>query len=127
MYPWNDKKKTEWYKFRVERIAKAKGISMAQVSLAWIMSQEGMYFSIVFSFLASLNIQTSKGVTAPVVGTTSLENLYDLLGMFCISNTSFYSSVWIFFNLGAVDVKLTEEEKKELEAPYLSQAIFGHS
>jgi len=71
----------------VERIAKAKGISMAQVSLAWIMSQEG--------------------VTAPVVGTTSLENLYDLLR--------------------AVDVKLTEEEKKELESPYLPQAIFGHS
>jgi len=72
---------------RVEKIAKAKGISMAQLSLAWIMSQ--------------------KGVTAPIVGTTSLENLYDLLG--------------------AVDVKLTEEEKKELEAPYIAQAAFGHS
>jgi len=70
----------------VERIAKAKGISMAQLSLAWIMSQEG--------------------VTAPIVGTTSLENLRDLLG--------------------AVDVKLTEEEKKELEAPYMPQAAFGH-
>jgi len=71
----------------VEKIAKAKGISMAQLSLAWIMSQEG--------------------VTAPIVGTTSLENLYDLLG--------------------AVDVKLTEEEKKELEAPYIAQVAFGHS
>jgi len=71
----------------VERIAKAKGISMAQLSLAWIMSQEG--------------------VSAPIVGTTSLENLRDLLG--------------------AVDVKLTEDEKKELEAPYLSQAVYGHN
>jgi len=71
----------------VEKIAKAKNISMAQLSLAWIMSQEG--------------------VSAPIVGTTSLENLYDLLG--------------------AVDVKLTEEEKKELEAPYIAQAAFGHS
>jgi len=71
----------------VEKIAKAKGISMAQLSLAWIMSQ--------------------NGVSAPIVGTTSLENLYDLLG--------------------AVDVKLTEEEKKELEAPYIVQAAFGHS
>jgi len=71
----------------VERIAKAKGISMAQLSLAWVMSQEG--------------------VSAPIVGTTSLDNLHDLLG--------------------AVDVKLTEEEKKELEAPYLPQAAFGHS
>jgi len=71
----------------VEKIAKAKGISMAQLSLAWIMSQ--------------------KGVSAPIVGTTSLENLYDLLG--------------------AVDVKLTEDEKKELEAPYTVQAVLGHS
>ena len=29
--------------------------------------------------------------------------------------------------IGAVDVKLTEEEKKELEAPYIAQAAFGHS
>jgi len=71
----------------VESIAKAKGISMAQLSLAWIMSQEG--------------------VSAPIVGTTSLENLRDLLG--------------------AVDVKLTEDEKRELEAPYLSQAVYGHN
>jgi len=71
----------------VERIAKAKGISMAQLSLAWIMNQEG--------------------VTAPIVGATSLENLHDLLG--------------------AVDIKLTEEEKKELEAPYLPQVAFGHT
>jgi len=72
---------------RVEKIAKARGISMARVSLAWIMSQEG--------------------VSAPIVGTTSLENLYDLLG--------------------AVDVKLTEEEKTELEAPYIALAAFGHA
>ncbi|KAF8803250.1 Aldo/keto reductase [Phlegmacium glaucopus] len=71
----------------VEKIAKAKGVSMAQLSLAWVMSRDG--------------------VSAPIVGTTSLENLYDLLG--------------------AVDVKLTEEEKKELEAPYLPQAAIGHA
>ena len=34
-------------KNRVEKIAKAKGISMAQLSLAWIMSQEGMFSSTV--------------------------------------------------------------------------------
>jgi len=79
---------------------------MAQVSLAWIMSQ--------------------KGVTAPVVGTTSLEKLYDLLGMFCISNASFLLVSLNLLQLGAVDVKLTEEEKKELEVPYQSQATFGH-
>ncbi|KAF8800902.1 Aldo/keto reductase [Phlegmacium glaucopus] len=71
----------------VEKIAKAKGVSMAQLSLAWIMSRDG--------------------VSAPIVGTTSLENLYDLLG--------------------AVNIKLTEEEKNELEAPYQAQAAFGHA
>ena len=30
---------------RVEKIAKAKGVSMAQLSLAWIMSQDGNVFS----------------------------------------------------------------------------------
>lgn len=71
----------------VEKIAKSKNVSMAQVALAWAMSKEG--------------------VTAPIVGTTSLENLSDLLG--------------------AVHIKLTDEELKELESPYLPQAAFGHS
>ena len=34
-------------KIRVEKIAKAKGISMAQLSLAWIMSQKGKIFPCV--------------------------------------------------------------------------------
>ena len=33
------------HKNRVEKIAKAKGISMAQLSLAWVMSQKGIFFS----------------------------------------------------------------------------------
>ncbi|KAF9536485.1 Aldo/keto reductase [Agrocybe pediades] len=70
----------------VEQIAKAKGVSMAQVALAWVMSKEG--------------------VSAPIVGTTSLENLYDLLG--------------------AVDVKLSEDEIKQLEASYVPQNVLGH-
>ena len=37
-------------KIRVEKIPKAKGISMAQVSLAWIMSQKGI-FSLLLSFI----------------------------------------------------------------------------
>ena len=32
---------------RVEKIAKVKGISMAQLSLAWIMSQKGMFSSTI--------------------------------------------------------------------------------
>ena len=38
---------------RVEKIAKAKGISMAQLSLAWIMSQEGMCTTPHLSFFPS--------------------------------------------------------------------------
>jgi hypothetical protein len=36
-------------------------------------------------------------------------------------------NVFVFQKIGAVDVKLTEEEKKELKAPYIAQAAFGHS
>ncbi len=45
---------------RVEELAKRKGVSMAQISTAWIMAR--------------------PGVTAPIVGTTSLKNLEDILG-----------------------------------------------
>ncbi|TFK34294.1 NADP-dependent oxidoreductase domain-containing protein [Crucibulum laeve] len=68
---------------RVEKLAKEKGISMAQVALAWVMSRDG--------------------VSAPIVGTTSLENLHDLLG--------------------GVHVTLTEDEIKQLDEPYLPQRI----
>ena len=47
---------------RIDELAKKKGVSMAQISLAWILSK--------------------PGVTAPIVGTTSLANLEDILGMF---------------------------------------------
>jgi len=72
---------------RVEALAKKKNISMAQIALAWCMSKDP--------------------VSAPIVGTTNLSNLEDLVG--------------------AVDVTLTEEEIKELEEPYAPQAVFGHS
>ncbi|QRV91185.1 aldo/keto reductase family protein [Ceratobasidium sp. AG-Ba] len=71
---------------RVEEVAKSRNISMAQVSIAWILSKEY--------------------VTAPVVGTTSLKNLEDIIG--------------------SIDVKLTEEEIKKLEEPYVPQPIVGH-
>ncbi|KAJ7449913.1 NADP-dependent oxidoreductase domain-containing protein [Mycena latifolia] len=72
---------------RVEEISKKKGLSMAQVALAWVMAKDG--------------------VTAPIVGSTSLENLRELIA--------------------AVDVKLTEEEIKYLEEPYKPTNIIGHS
>ncbi|CUA72017.1 hypothetical protein RSOLAG22IIIB_04878 [Rhizoctonia solani] len=72
---------------RVETIAKSKGISMAQVAIAWSLSKDGM--------------------TAPIVGTTNLKNLEDIVG--------------------AIHVKLTEEEIKQLEEPYVPRAIMGHN
>jgi len=72
---------------RLEEIAKKKGASMAQIALAWVMQKEG--------------------VSAPIVGTTSLDNLKDLLG--------------------AVNISLTEEEVKHLEEQYQSRAVMGHS
>ncbi|KAI0736369.1 aryl-alcohol dehydrogenase [Fomitopsis betulina] len=70
---------------RVEEIAKKKGVSMAQIALAWCIAK--------------------PGVTAPIVGTTSLDKLKDLLG--------------------ALDVQLSEEEIKYLEEPYITQSIIG--
>jgi len=72
---------------RVEEIAKKRGISMAQVSISWILSKDG--------------------VSAPIVGTTSLKNLEDIIA--------------------GVHVKLTEEEIKYLEEPYKPTHIFGHA
>ncbi|KAI0328026.1 Aldo/keto reductase [Cubamyces sp. BRFM 1775] len=71
---------------RVEELAKKKGASMAQVALAWIMAR--------------------PGVIAPIIGTTKLSNLEDILG--------------------ALNVKLTEEEVKYLDEPYKPMEIEGH-
>ncbi|KAJ7709804.1 aryl-alcohol dehydrogenase [Mycena rosella] len=72
---------------KVEEISKKKGVSMAQASLAWVMAKDQ--------------------VSAPIVGSTSLENLRELIA--------------------AVDIELTEEEVKYLEEPYQSTQIIGHS
>ncbi|KAK7033311.1 Aldo-ket-red domain-containing protein [Favolaschia claudopus] len=71
---------------RVEEIAKKRGISMAQVSIAWALSKEG--------------------VSAPIIGSTSLANIEDAIA--------------------ATKVKLTEEEIKSLEEPYQPMAVLGH-
>ncbi|KAK7457207.1 hypothetical protein VKT23_010507 [Stygiomarasmius scandens] len=71
---------------RVEEVAKKKGISMAQVAFAWAASKDG--------------------VTAPIIGTTSMQNLIELIA--------------------AVDITLTEEEMKYLEEAYRAQPIIGH-
>ena len=70
----------------IEELSKRKSASMAQIALAWILSK--------------------PGVTAPIVGTTSLANLEDLLG--------------------ALEVKLTEDDIKYLEEEYRPLPVSGH-
>ncbi|KAG8923484.1 hypothetical protein FRC02_011113 [Tulasnella sp. 418] len=72
---------------RVNEVAKKRGISMAQVALAWSLSKDF--------------------VTAPIVGTSKLENLDDLAA--------------------GVHVKLTEDEVKYIDEPYRPRAISGHA
>ncbi|EIW61081.1 Aldo/keto reductase [Trametes versicolor FP-101664 SS1] len=71
---------------RVEELAKKKSVSMAQVSIAWMLSKDG--------------------VSAPIVGSTNLKNLEDIIG--------------------ALAVKLTDDEIKYLEEPYQPLRIAGH-
>ncbi|KAF7375093.1 Aldo/keto reductase [Mycena sanguinolenta] len=71
---------------RVEEIAAKHGAIMAQISLAWVMSKDE--------------------VTAPVVGSSSIEKLKDLVG--------------------ALDIQLSPEDIKYLEEPYTPMAIMSH-
>ncbi|KAJ4475457.1 oxidoreductase [Lentinula aciculospora] len=70
---------------RVEELSKKKGVTMAQIALAWLWSKES--------------------VAAPIVGTTSVQNLLDLVD--------------------ALDLRLTNEEIKYLDEPYQALPIFG--
>lgn len=93
---------------RVEKIAKAKGVSMAQIAVAWVLAKDG--------------------VSAPIVGTTSLKNLEDILGASPEVTSSPLTCVLIRHvpRIAGIDVKLTEEELKELEEPYQPIKVFGH-
>ncbi|KAG8999026.1 hypothetical protein FRB90_012173 [Tulasnella sp. 427] len=71
---------------KVAEISEKRGISMAQVALAWSLSK--------------------PFVSAPIVGTTSLDKLKDLVQ--------------------GVSVKLTEEEVKSIDELYRPRAISGH-
>lgn len=72
---------------RVEKLSKNKGVSMAQISIAWMLSKDV--------------------VAAPVISTTSLDNLYDIVG--------------------GLDVSLTSDEVKYLEEAYRPMPILGHT
>ena len=104
----------------VEALAKRKGpgVSMAQVAVAWMLAK--------------------PGVTAPIVGTTSLANLEDILGE-CSRHHYRDWKGWIGADgghraphtvhrtpTGGLDVQLSEADIKELEEPYRPQPIMGH-
>ncbi|KDN46706.1 hypothetical protein RSAG8_04086, partial [Rhizoctonia solani AG-8 WAC10335] len=72
---------------RLEQIAKNRGISMSQVAIAWSLSKDV--------------------VAAPIIGTTSLQNLED--------------------TTRAIHVKLTDEEVRQLEESYVAQTIQGYA
>jgi aryl-alcohol dehydrogenase-like predicted oxidoreductase len=71
----------------VETIAKKRNISMAQVALAWSLSK--------------------PFITAPIVGTTSLDKLDDLIK--------------------GCEVELSAEEIKEIDDQYKTQSVIGHN
>ncbi|KAF8729407.1 Aldo kereductase, partial [Rhizoctonia solani] len=90
----------------VEAIAKSKGISMAQVAIAWCLSKDGM--------------------AAPIIGTTKLENLEDIIGS-CVPLVVHpgYVDIWLWAD--GIHVKLTEDEIERLGEPYIPQGIVGHA
>ncbi len=89
---------------RVGELAKKKGISMAQVAVAWCLSKEG--------------------VTAPIVGTTKLENLQDIIGDCRLLTVRAGDSSRF---LDALDVTLTDDEIKYLEDAYQTRKVLGHT
>ena len=66
--------------YRVEEIAKKRNIKMAQVAIAWTLSKDGL---LDYSFRMAPHLLQSV-ITAPVIGTTSLENLVDLIGILTV-------------------------------------------
>ncbi|KAG8801903.1 hypothetical protein FRC16_010853 [Serendipita sp. 398] len=71
---------------RVEEIATKKGVSMSQIALAWVLQK--------------------SPVAAPIVGTTNMDHLLDMIK--------------------AINVKLDADEVKYLEECYTSKPIVGH-
>ncbi|KAG8985753.1 hypothetical protein FRB90_004464 [Tulasnella sp. 427] len=95
---------------RVEEVAKKMNVTMAQVAIAWTLQKEG--------------------VTAPIVGTTSLENLKDIIGKPAEKNKSHIrpkADLCLVLAQAGVHVKLSPEDVAYLEELYQPQAIIGHA
>ena len=79
---------------------------MAQIAMAWVMAK--------------------PGVSAPVVGSTNLANLEDIIGK---SEPHFKRGIELLSDdilAGSLDVTLTKEEIQYLEEPYRPLPIIGH-
>ena len=74
----------------VGEVARERNWSRARVACAWLLS----------------STSASGGVTAPIVGPSSVEQLEDLAS--------------------APDMELTREEARRLETPYLPKRVLGH-
>jgi len=83
----SEEKASEAINQAVEKVAKARGLTMAQVALAWSLAQ--------------------PGITAPIVGSTKLSSITELVK--------------------ATHIKLTDEELKSISEPYSPRPIKGHS
>ena len=83
-------------------MAKKKGVKMAQIAIAWSL----------------------KRVTAPIVGTTKVQNLKETIGELDVTRGLSLRVLMIIVE--ALDIELTEEEVKYLEEPYLPNPVLGH-
>lgn len=97
----------EFMIIRVEEIAKKKQASMAQIAIAWMLSKDGVFSIAKFIKTYADGRSVLLVVAAPIVGTTSIENLKDIVG--------------------GVKIKLNVEEIAYLEEPYRAQPISGHA
>ena len=121
---------------KVEKLSKNKGVSMAQISIAWILSKDGKSALVLIQQSSGLKSLCILGVTsvvaALVIGTTSLDNLYDIVGKFILTDAFLLetlTSVFAFtlYSLGGLDVSLTSDEVKYLEEAYRPMPILGHT
>lgn len=66
---------------RVEEVAKKRGISMAQVAIAWTLSKEGGFIHMMTTATLSDWLKRFTVVSAPIVGATTVKNLEDIIGI----------------------------------------------
>ena len=87
--------------FSVGELAERKGVKMAQIAFAW----------------------SAKKVTAPIVGTTKLDNLKEMIGENRVLQRARGADQT---PVDALEVELSDEDLEYLEKPYKPNPILGH-